>query len=122
MKILIVEDNEKNLKLFRLIVSFMGHEAITATDGEGGIRVAKEALPDLILMDIQLPGIDGISALKALRADEKTKDIPAIALTSYAMKGDREHILREGFVDYIAKPIEKDTFMEAVRKALEGGD
>lgn len=118
MKILIVEDNEKNLKLFTVIIKSMGHEPITATDGEEGVRVAKETIPDLILMDIQMPVLDGISALKALRKDENAKDIPVIALTSYAMKGDRERLIGEGFIDYIPKPIEKDRFMETVRKAL----
>lgn len=117
-EILIVEDNGRSLKLFELIINSLGHESLTAINGEEGIRVAKEEMPDLILMDIQMPVIDGLSALKALQSDEKTKDIPVIALTSYAMKGDQERLMKAGFVDYIAKPIAKKDFIEAVEKAL----
>ena len=117
-KILIVEDNEKNLKLFKVIIESLGYDTLLAVNGKEGLRVAKEHIPDLILMDIQMPKMDGISAMKVLRSDEKTKDIPVIALTSYAMKGNRERIIEAGFIDYISKPISKDNFIEAVEKAL----
>lgn len=118
-KVLIVEDSEKNLKLAAIIVQSMGYEALTAVDGEEGVRVAMEGNPSLVLMDIQMPKMDGITALNILKADEKTKGIPIIAMTSYAMKGDMEQLLSQGFADYIAKPIEKNRFIEAVEKALK---
>lgn len=118
-KVLIVEDNEKNLKLFRLIINSLGYETMTARDGEEGVRVAKEAGPDLILMDIQMPVMDGVSAIDHLKADEGTKGIPVIALTSYAMKGDKERFLEHGFIDYIAKPVSKDDLINAVKNVLE---
>lgn len=118
-KVLIVEDSEKNLKLAAIIVQSMGYEALTAVDGEEGVRVAMEGNPSLVLMDIQMPKMDGITALNILKADEKTKGIPVIAMTSYAMKGDMEQLLSQGFADYIAKPIEKNRFIEAVEKALK---
>lgn len=117
-KILIVDDSEKNLKLFKLIIASMGHEIMTAGNGEEGIKKAKEELPDLILMDIQMPVMDGVSAVNVLSADEATKNIPVIALTSYAMKGDRERFLQHGFTDYISKPIDTDNFMDTIKKVL----
>ena len=117
-KVLIVEDNERNLKLFKVIIKSMGYGTFGALDGEEGVRIAKDKVPDLILMDIQMPGMDGISVLKALHSVEKTRSIPIIALTSYAMRGDRERLLKVGFIDYISKPIEKDSFIEVVKRAL----
>lgn len=117
-KILIVEDNEKNLKLFKLIISSMGYETITAGNGEEGIKKAKEQSPDLVLMDIQMPVMDGISAVNVLSADKATKNIPVIALTSYAMKGDRERFIQHGFTDYISKPIDTDNFMDTIKRVL----
>jgi len=105
IKVLIVEDNERNLKLFNLIMRSLGYETFAARNGEEGVMMAKEIRPDLILMDIQMPVMDGISAVDLLKADEGTREIPVIALTSYAMKGDRERFLEHGFADYIAKPV-----------------
>lgn len=122
MKVLIVDDNKKNLKLFKLIVNSLGYETFTAIDGEEGVRIAKEKIPDLILTDIQMPVMDGIAALKELRSDKATKDIPVIALTSYAMKGDREKLLGQGFNEYIAKPIDKNNFIEVIQKILKKED
>jgi CheY-like chemotaxis protein len=116
--VLIVEDNEKNLKLFSVLIVSLGCEVLTAADGEVGVSIASEKIPDLILMDIQMPRMDGVEALKILRADEKTRNIPVLALTSYAMRGDRERLIESGFSYYISKPINKDGFVEAVRKAL----
>ncbi len=118
-KVLIVEDNEKNLKLFRLIINSLGYEVFAARNGKEGVDMAKEVLPDLILMDIQMPVMDGITAMDNIKADEITKDIPVIALTSYAMRGDRERLLQHGFVEYIAKPVSKDGLVGTVRKILE---
>lgn len=118
MKILIVEDNEKNLKLFRAIIDSLGHHPLIAKDGEEGVRLAKENIPDLILMDIQMPVMDGSEAFRILRADPATKAIPVIALTSYAMRGDKERFLKEGFVAYISKPIEVKEFMNTIKAVL----
>jgi two-component system cell cycle response regulator DivK len=119
--VLIVEDYDKSLKLFKLIINSMGHEVLTAADSEEGLRLAREHAPDLILMDIQMPGRDGIETLKLLRADTRTRPIPVIALTSYVMKGDRERLLAEGFTHYIPKPIDKNSFMQDVKRVLEQG-
>lgn len=121
-KVLIVEDNEMNLKLFRLIIGSLGYEVFSARNGEEGVRMAKEIMPDLILMDIQMPVMDGITAMDNIRVDENIKNIPVIALTSYAMKGDRERLLQHGFVDYIAKPVRKDSLIMAAKKVLEKDD
>jgi len=116
MKILIVEDNLQNLKLFRVLIESAGYECLVAIDGEAGIEIACREIPDLILMDIQMPRMDGITALHKLRREDCTKEIPVIALTSYAMKGDRERFLGEGFDDYLEKPIDKNRFMGMIRK------
>lgn len=118
-KILIAEDNEKNLELFKTIIESLGYQILTARNGQEAIEIAKNETPDLILMDIQMPVMDGKSALKMLRCEEKTRNIPVIALTSYAMKGDREHCLKLGFADYISKPIELESFTETIKKTLE---
>jgi CheY-like chemotaxis protein len=104
--ILIVEDNAKNRVLLRDILRFHGYETIEASDGNEGVIKAKEQKPDLVLMDIQLPGKDGFEALRELRSDPETAGLIIIALTSFAMKGDRERILASGFDDYIAKPFD----------------
>lgn len=104
--ILIVEDNPKNMKLFRDVLQFRGYETIEAESAETGIALARERVPALILMDIQLPNMDGRGAMKVLKSDEKTRDIPIIAVTSFAMKGDRERFLADGFNGYVAKPVD----------------
>ena len=116
--ILIVEDNEKNLKLFREIIASLGYQTLIAREGEEGIRLAKENIPDLILMDIQMPVIDGREAFRILKAYPMTRDIPVIALTSYAMRGDKEMFLGEGFCDYISKPIDVKKFMNTIKSIL----
>jgi two-component system cell cycle response regulator DivK len=115
-KILIIDDNEKNRKLARVLLLHNGYETIEAEDGKQGIEQAKKHLPDLILMDIQMPVMDGLEATKKLRADEQTKNIPIIAITSYAMKGDREKIVEKGFDAYIPKPIDIDGFIEQIKE------
>jgi len=117
--ILIVEDNEKNLKLARDVLRFHGFRTIEATDGESAIAMSAEQLPALVLMDIQLPGMDGIAAMKRIRADERTKHIPTVALTASVMTGDRERFNEAGFDGFIAKPIDVKTFPATVRGYLE---
>ena len=113
--ILIVEDNEKNLKLARDILQFKGFRTLEAGTAELGIASAAEHLPDLILMDIQLPGMDGVAALRLLRDDPRTTAIPVVALTAYAMGEDRERLLAAGFDGFLTKPIDVKAFAEQVR-------
>jgi two-component system cell cycle response regulator DivK len=119
--ILIVEDNEKNMKLVRDVLQVKGYATLEAGTGEDGIRLAAEHTPDLILMDIQLPGISGIDALKALRADPATAAIPAIAVTASVMPQDRNQITEAGFDGYLGKPLNLKEFLEAVKAILERG-
>lgn len=116
--ILIVEDNEKNLKLIRDYLQFKGYVTIEANTGEAGIELAREQKPSMILMDVQLPGIDGIQAMKSLKSDPVTQQIPIIALTSFAMRGDQEQFIKKGFDDYISKPINIKEIPEIVNRHL----
>ena len=117
--ILIVEDNEKNMKLARDILIAKGYQTLEAVTGEDGVKLAKEKRPDLILMDIQLPGMSGIEALKRLRADARTAAIPVIAVTASVMNKDVGLITAAGFNGYIAKPIRYAAFIASVRSILE---
>jgi two-component system, cell cycle response regulator DivK len=117
--ILIVEDNDKNLKLVRDVLQVKGYATIEAVTGEDGVRLAIEHRPDLVLMDIQLPGISGIDALRALRANPATATIPVIAVTASVMQQDRSTIMDAGFDGYIGKPLDLKPFLEAVRATLE---
>ncbi len=117
--ILIVEDNEKNLKLARDVLRFHGYLTVEAIDGESAVSMAVAHLPALILMDIQLPGIDGIVAMKRIRADLRTKHIPTVALTASVMTGDRERFDDAGFDGFIAKPIEVKNFPGQIRAYLD---
>jgi two-component system cell cycle response regulator DivK len=119
--ILIVEDNDKNLKLVRDVLQVDGYRTIEAVTGEDGVALAQEEKPDLILMDIQLPGINGIEALRLLRADPATAAIPIIAVTASVMQQDRKMITEAGFDAYVGKPLNLKEFRDAVRRALEGG-
>ena len=112
--ILVVEDNDKNRKLVRDVLQHKGYEVLEAETGEDGVRLAKERRPQLILMDIQLPGIDGIEALRQIRADESTHGIPIIAVTASALDRDRQKIMAAGFDGYQAKPLNVKGFMAAV--------
>ena len=116
--ILIVEDNEKNRKLERDILQFHGYRTVEATTGEDGIRLAQADPPALVLMDIQLPGMNGIEALRHLRADARTRAIPVIAVTASAMTQDRQKIMAAGFDGYQAKPIDVTQFVAAIRQML----
>ena len=102
-RILVVEDNELNLKLVRDVLGYAGYEVVEARTGEQGVELAAECLPDLVLMDLQLPGIDGIEALR-VRASPLTQDVPVVAVTAFAMREDRERALRAGFDGYLEKP------------------
>jgi two-component system cell cycle response regulator DivK len=117
-RILIVEDNEKNLKLFKLILDSRGYETVVARDGMEGVHLAKSTNPDIILMDVQMPKLNGAEALKLLKDDEQTRDIPVIAATAYSMKGDRQRLLDLGFSDYIAKPIHVNDFLSLIERKL----
>jgi two-component system cell cycle response regulator DivK len=119
-QILIIEDNVKNLKLVRDVLQFHGYSTLEAETGETGIALARERLPALILMDVQLPGMDGRTALKALKADTNTRHIPIIALTAFAMKGDKESLQAEGFDDYMAKPVDIKELPKMVERHLRG--
>jgi two-component system, cell cycle response regulator DivK len=116
--ILVVEDNEKNLYLISFILEKMGHKVIAARTGEEGVELALQERPDLILMDIQLPGINGLETTRRIRASKKSGDVPIIALTSYALVGDREQALSAGCTGYIEKPINPETIMGEIEKHL----
>jgi two-component system cell cycle response regulator DivK len=116
--ILIVEDNEKNRKLERDILQFHGYRTMEAESAEDGLRLAQATPPALILMDIQLPGMNGIEALRHLRADPRTRALPVIAVTASVMDHDRQKIMAAGFDGYQAKPIEVTRFVVAVRDAV----
>jgi len=117
--ILIVEDNEKNLKLVRDVLQVKGYTTIEAGTAEDGIVLARARNPDLILMDIQLPGMNGIEARKVLRADPSTAQIPVIAVTASVMQQDRNLITEAGFDGYVGKPINLKEFLDTVRDALD---
>jgi two-component system cell cycle response regulator DivK len=116
--ILIVEDNEKNMKLVRDVLQVKGYQTLEAGTAEDGIRLANERKPDLVLMDIQLPGMNGIEALGVLRTDAATAKIPVIAVTASVMQQDRKLITEAGFDAYIGKPINLKEFLATVRKWL----
>jgi CheY-like chemotaxis protein len=116
--ILIVEDNEKNRRLVRDVLQFKGYETIETETGEEGVELARSRHPALVLMDIQLPGMDGITALKLLREDPATRAIRVMAVTASAMTQDRQTILAAGFDAYQSKPINVKSFLEAVKELL----
>jgi two-component system, cell cycle response regulator DivK len=118
-KILIVEDNENNRSLFRDILMFHGHQVTVASDGAEGVALARELMPDLILMDIQMPGMDGMSAGCILKGDPATRGLRIIALTSFAMQGDEQKFLAAGFDGYLSKPISTRELPKLVEKWLQ---
>lgn len=117
-KILVVEDNPTNMKLAVLLLETAGHTVLTAPDAEGGLALARAEQPSLILMDIQLPGMDGLVATQMLKQDEATRDIPVIALTALAMKGDEERIRAAGCDGYVAKPLAYKDFLATIAAQL----
>ena len=119
--ILIVEDNEKNMKLARDVLQSRGYATLEAITGEEGVRLAIEKKPDLILMDIQLPGINGIEALGQVRADPGCARIPVVAFTASVTPTDRTQISEAGFDGFLSKPINLKEFLETVKRVLESG-
>jgi len=117
-KILVVEDNEANMYLITFVLRNNDYEVIEAKSGEEGITAAIKTKPDLIIMDVDLPGIDGLETTKRIRDSKADSQVPIVALTSYAMAGDREKALTAGCTGYIEKPINPDTFMGEIEKYL----
>jgi two-component system, cell cycle response regulator DivK len=114
-RVLVVEDNDKNMKLFRDVLQTSGYSTLEATTGEEAVELALVHEPALVLMDVQLPGIDGVEALEKLRRDERTASIPVLALTAQAMSGDRERFLDAGFDGYLSKPVDVAELLQTVR-------
>jgi len=121
-QVLVVEDNDRNMKLFCDLLTASGYRTLEATTGERAVELALEHAPDLVLMDIQLPGIDGVEALGRLRADGRFASPPVLALTAQAMEGDRERFLAAGFDGYLSKPVDIGEFVAAVRRYCDGSD
>jgi two-component system, cell cycle response regulator DivK len=119
-RVLVVEDNPVNMKLAVLLLESAGHTVLSATDAESGLALARTEHPQLILMDVQLPGMDGLEAIGLLKAQEATRTIPVIALTALAMKGDEERIRAAGCDAYIAKPMRYQDFLATVANQLVG--
>jgi two-component system cell cycle response regulator DivK len=117
--VLIVEDNEKNLKLVRDVLQVKGYETVDAGTAEEGLVLARDRKPDLVLMDIQLPGMNGIDALKALRADPATAAIPIVAITASVMQTDRQQIVGAGFDGFIEKPVNLKNLLDTVQQAMK---
>ena len=119
-RILVVEDNALNMKLFRDVLVATGYRAIEATSGATAIELATEHVPNLVLMDIQLPDFDGVEALRRLRANTRTASIPVLAVTAQAMRGDGDRFLAAGFDGYVAKPVDVTALIGAVRTHCRG--
>ena len=119
--VLIVEDNEKNMKLARDVLQARGYQTLEAVTGEQGVRLALERKPDLVLMDIQLPGINGVEAFRRIRADAATAHIPVAAVTASVTPTDRSEITAAGFDAFLSKPINLKEFLDAVKRLTGGG-
>jgi two-component system, cell cycle response regulator DivK len=119
--VLIIEDNDKNMKLARDVLRAKGYETLEAVTGEEGVKLALEKNPDLVLMDIQLPGINGIEAFRQIRGNAGTKSIPVIALTASVTPTDRSAITAAGFDAFLGKPINLKEFLETVKRMVEQG-
>lgn len=117
-RVLIIEDNPDNLELLRYLLQAFGYQTLAAEDGLRGVQCALDTLPDLVLCDLQMPGIDGLEVARRLRADPTTRAIPLVAVTAYARDTDRERALQAGFDDYLAKPIEPEAFLDLVKQIL----
>jgi two-component system, cell cycle response regulator DivK len=117
-KILVVEDNEQNRILMRQILTYHGYDVLEATDGLTGLEMARAHIPALILLDIQMPVMNGFAVIRELRNNPELRKIKAIAVTSFAMKGDREKALQAGFDEYVTKPIDTREFPELVKQVL----
>ncbi|MCX6556045.1 MAG: response regulator [Candidatus Aminicenantes bacterium] len=117
--ILIVEDDPKSVKLLRDLLQIRGYTTLEATDGKQGVDMARAKMPDLIFMDMQMPVMDGFEAINILKTDPATKSIPVIALTAFAMQGDREKCMEAGYDDYITKPLDIRALVTKVKEYLE---
>ena len=117
--VLIIEDNDKNMKLARDVLQAKGYKTLEAVSGEEGVKLAKEKIPNLVLMDIQLPGINGIEAFRQIRADARTKGIPVVALTASVTPTDRSAINAAGFDAFLGKPINLKEFLDTVKRLIE---
>lgn len=117
-KVLLIEDNPLNMELAVDLLEIGGYEVLTATTAEEGIELAQKETPDLILMDISLPGIDGLEATRILKKDKKVKDVPIVAMSAHAMPGDEEKAIEAGCVGYITKPIDTKSLIEKVKEFM----
>jgi two-component system, cell cycle response regulator DivK len=120
-RVLVIEDNERNLYLVTFILEKCGYQVVQARDGQTGIRLAREVIPDLVLLDIQLPVMDGYAVAREMTKDSDLRGIPIVAVTSYAMVGDRERVLAAGCMGYIEKPINPATFVTEIEQYLLAG-
>ena len=118
-KILVVEDDELNMKLTREILKLAQYGILEATDAESGMQLVRDQRPDLILMDINLPNIDGLTAVRMIHKDEALRNIPVVALTALAMDGDREKAIEAGCIDYISKPFRVTDLLEVIERVLK---
>lgn len=117
-KVLVVEDNEMNMQLVEYLLEEGGFQILKATSGEDALQIANSDIPDLILMDIHLPGMDGLTVVREMKNAEKTKGIPILALTAHAMRGDKDRFLEAGCDGYISKPIDVKTFVSSIEKFI----
>jgi CheY-like chemotaxis protein len=117
-RILVIEDNPANLELMRYLLESFGHTVLTAADGEMGVEMVRKERPDLVLCDVQLPKLDGIGVARAVRGDPQLHDVPLIAVTAFAMVGDRDKMLQAGFDGYLPKPITPETFLNDIETFL----
>ena len=120
-RVLVVEDNDKNMKLIRDVLQATGYDTVEASTGDDAVKLALSQAPALVLMDVQLPGIDGVEALARLRDDERTASIPVLALTAQAMHGDRERFLAAGFDGYLSKPVDVAELLRTVEEYCKRG-
>ena len=118
-KILVVEDNEQNRILMRQILTYHGYEVLEAADGAAGLKMAREHMPDLILLDLQMPVMGGFAVIRELRKSPELSRLKVMAVTSFAMKGDREKALEAGFDEYVTKPIDTRKFVELVKNIIQ---
>jgi CheY-like chemotaxis protein len=116
--VLVVEDNEMNMQLVEYLLEEGGYTIVKATSGEEALRLTGEAVPDLILMDIHLPGLDGLSVVRQMKEDDRTSGVPILALTAHAMRGDRDRFLQAGCDGYISKPIDVKSFIPSLEQYL----
>ena len=115
-RVLVVEDNERNMKLFRDVLAASGYRTLEATTGSQAVELAQRHIPDVVLMDVQLPDLDGVEALRRIRSDTRTAYVPVVAVTAQAMGGDRERFLRAGFDAYLPKPVDVRELLALVRR------